>query len=74
MSSTITTKPNVAHRRLRRLQRRLDWLTARILVDKGSVNQKQHDLAEASALRWAIAELCELHKIDSRNLFESKGE
>ena len=41
-------------RRLKRLERRCEWLAARISSGKSTGNRTDYDIAELSALRWAI--------------------
>ena len=41
-------------RRLRRLERRCDWLEARIAMGESRGEKVSYDIAELSALRWAI--------------------
>lgn len=40
--------------RLRRLQRRCDWLQARIAIGEDRGKERSFDAAELSALKWAI--------------------
>jgi len=44
-------------RRLKRLQRRCDWLEARIAHGASKGRDMSYDVAELSALRWAIEQL-----------------
>ena len=44
-------------RRLKRLERRCDWLEARIAIGESKGCEMSHDVAELSALRWAIEQL-----------------
>jgi uncharacterized coiled-coil protein SlyX len=41
-------------RRLKRLERRCDWLEARIAIGESRGEKMSYDVAELSALRWAI--------------------
>ena len=41
-------------RRLRRLERRCDWLLARIAIGESRGQDMAYDVAELSALRWLI--------------------
>ena len=41
-------------RRLKRLERRCEWLAARIALGESAGNSMAYDIAELSALRWAI--------------------
>jgi uncharacterized coiled-coil protein SlyX len=41
-------------RRLRRLERRCDWLEARVAIGESRGHNLSYDVAELSALRWAI--------------------
>ena len=41
-------------RRLKRLERRCDWLEARIAIGESTGYNMSYDVAELSALRWAI--------------------
>src|SRR5664279_2661884 len=41
-------------RRLKRLERRCDWLEARIAIGESRGEKVSYDVAELSALRWAI--------------------
>ena len=41
-------------RRLKRLERRCDWLEARIAIGESRGKKMSYDVAELSALRWAI--------------------
>jgi hypothetical protein len=44
-------------RRLRRLERRCDWLEARIAIGESRGHDMSYDIAELSALRWAITRI-----------------
>jgi len=44
-------------RRLRRLERRCDWLEARIAIGESRGHDMSYDVAELSALRWAITRI-----------------
>jgi uncharacterized coiled-coil protein SlyX len=41
-------------KRLKRLERRCDWLEARIAIGESRGQEVSYDVAELSALRWAI--------------------
>ena len=41
-------------KRLKRLERRCDWLEARIAIGESREQDVSYDVAELSALRWAI--------------------
>jgi uncharacterized coiled-coil protein SlyX len=41
-------------RSLKRLERRCDWLEARIAIGESTSEKVSYDVAELSALRWAI--------------------
>ena len=41
-------------RRLDRLERRCDWLLARIAIGESKGRDMSHDIAELSALRWVM--------------------
>ena len=41
-------------RRLRRLERRCDWLEARIAIGEARGDNISYDVAELSALRWVL--------------------
>jgi hypothetical protein len=44
-------------KRLRRLERRCDWLEARIPIGESRGQDTCYDVAELSALRWAITRI-----------------
>ena len=47
--------------RLNRLQRRRDWLEARVAKSKANGQDVSFDVGEASALRWAIERITTTH-------------
>ena len=65
MEMTAPVTPRKRARRLAVLRRRAEHLERRIAADPN--RPADHDKAEASALRWAVAELEQKNRCDEQN-------